>query len=295
MKEYGTEKQCRDALFQWRWSQGYVCPKCSSESYCALAARPVFQCNHCHHQQSLTSGTIFASTKLSLTIWFLAIHLLAQAKTGLSALALGRQLGVSYNTAWSIKHKLMQVMKERDDRKPLSGIIQLDDVYWGGEHHGGKRGRGSPNKTPFVVAVSTNSQGHPIAMNMNVVTGFRTSEIVRWGQRHLAPDSHVVSDGLACFSAVEQAQCKHSPIVTGGGSECVVLESFTWVNTMIGNVKKSMNGAYHAINPKHLPRYLAEFCYRFNRRYNLEDMLPRFCYIAAARNLSLLVRPYHPP
>jgi len=69
--------------------------------------------------------------------------------------------------------------------------------------------------------------------------------------------------------------------VTGGGPASVTLESFTWVNTAIGNVKRSINGAYHAINAKHVPRYLAEFCYRFNRRFKLEDMLPRFGYIAA--------------
>jgi len=81
------------------------------------------------------------------------MHLISQAKTGLSALALMRHLGVSYNTAWSLKHKIMQVMKERVDSKPLAGIIQLDDVYWGGERRGGKRGRGSENKVPFVAAV----------------------------------------------------------------------------------------------------------------------------------------------
>ena len=129
MAHYGTEGQCRLALFQWRWPQGYVCPGCGGSSYCTLKTRAVYQCNRCHHQHSLISGTIFSATKLSLTTWFLAIHLLTQAKTGLSALSLGRQLGVSYNTAWSIKQKLMQVMKERDDSQPLSGIIQLDDVY----------------------------------------------------------------------------------------------------------------------------------------------------------------------
>jgi hypothetical protein len=72
-------------------------------------------------------------------VWFLASYLLTQAKTGLSALALKRQIGVSYNTAWSLKHKIMQAMKERDDRKLLNGIIQLDDVYWGGEHRSGKK------------------------------------------------------------------------------------------------------------------------------------------------------------
>jgi hypothetical protein len=280
LNDYGSETQCREALFYWRWPQGYACPECASPSYCMLKTRAVYQCNRCHHQHSLISGTIFASTKLPLTTWFLAIHLLTQAKTGLSALALHRQLGVSYNTAWSIKHKLMQVMKERDDSKSLSGIIQLDDVYWGGEYRGGKRGRGSPNKTPFVTAVSVDQQGHPIAMNMNVVAGFRSREIERWAKRHLSPGSQVISDGLACFTAVRQAHCQHTSIVTGGGPKCVTLENFTWVNTTIGNVKRSINGAYHAINPKHLPRYLAEFCYRYNRRFKLEDMLPRFSYIA---------------
>jgi len=280
LKEYGTEKQCRKALFKWRWPQGYHCPECGNERYCQLKARRVFQCNRCHHQHTLTGGTIFASTKLPLTTWFIAIHLLTQAKTGLSALALHRQLGVSYNTAWSIKHKLMHVMKERDDSKPLSGIIQLDDVYWGGEYRGGKRGRGSPNKTPFVTAVSVDTQGHPIAMNMSVVSGFCKQAITQWAKRHVTPGSHIVSDGLACFSAVKQAGCDHTAIVTGGGPDCVTIESFTWVNTTIGNVKRSMNGAYHAINAKHLPRYLAEFCYRFNRRFKLEDMLPRFGYVA---------------
>ncbi len=174
----------------------------------------------------------------------------------------------------------MQVMKERDDSKQLSGIIQLDDVYWGGERHGGKRGRGSANKVPFIAAVSLNEEGHPIAMNMNVVRGFRLTEISRWATHHLQPDSTIISDGLSCFSAVRDANCHHNSIVTGGGYQSVTKKEFAWVNTMIGNVKNAITGTYHAINPKHLPRYLAEFCYRHNRRFQLEDMLPRFGYVA---------------
>lgn len=174
----------------------------------------------------------------------------------------------------------MQVMKERDDSKPLTGKIQLDDVYWGGERRGGKRGRGTENKVPFVAAVSLNEAGHPIAMNMNVVKGFRLAELSRWAKRHLQPGSTVISDGLACFFALKDAGCIHISIVTGGGPQSVTNEEFTWVNTMIGNVKKAINGTYHAINPKHLPRYLAEFCYRHNRRFQLDNMLPRFAYVA---------------
>ena len=174
----------------------------------------------------------------------------------------------------------MQVMKERDERKPLSGLIQLDDVYWGGERRGGKRGRGSANKVPFVAAVSLNKAGHPIAMNMTVVKGFRLTEITRWAKQHVQPNSTVISDGLPCFSAVKEAGCRHISMVTGGGPQSVTREEFTWINTLIGNVKNAITGTYHAINPKHLPRYLAEFCYRHNRRFQLEELLPRFAYVA---------------
>ncbi len=280
IKDYGTEGQCRQALFKWRWPEGFRCPDCGSARHTVIKTRNLYQCSTCHHQTSLISGTIFEHTKLPLITWFLAIHLIAQAKTGLSALALKRQLGVAYNTAWIMKQKIMQVMKERDDSKPLSGIIQLDDVYWGGERRGGKRGRGSENKTPFVAAVALNSNGHPLSMNMSVVKGFKSTEIARWAKQHLEPGSLVYSDGLPCFSAVTAAQCRHYAIVTGGGPESVTRAEFAWVNTLIGNVKRAINGTYHAINPKHLPRYLAEFCYRFNRRFQLQDMSPRFAYVA---------------
>jgi transposase-like protein len=161
LQQYGTESQCAEALFRWRWPNGFVCPHCGyADGYCEIRTRTLFQCKHCRHQASVTSGTLFAHTKLALTIWFLAMYLLTQQKNGISALELMRHLGVSYNTAWKIKHKLMQAMKERDGQRPLRGVIQLDDAYWGGERRGAKPGRGSPNKVPFVAAVATNDEGH---------------------------------------------------------------------------------------------------------------------------------------
>jgi transposase-like protein len=133
LESYGTEQQCRDALFKLRWPTGFVCPACGNTTYCELHGRKVYQCNHCHTQTSLTSGTIFASTKLPLTQWFLSIYLLTQHKSSISALQLMREIGVSYNTAWKIKHKLMQVMLERQRGDTLSGRIEIDDAYIGGE------------------------------------------------------------------------------------------------------------------------------------------------------------------
>jgi transposase-like protein len=128
---YGTEEQCRQALFQWRWPNGYVCPVCGHTGYCELKCRLLFQCNHCHTQTSLTAKTIFAATKLPIATWFLGIYLVTQSKTSVSALSLSRTLGVASNTALLMKHKLQQVMKLRDDSKPLAGFVQLDDSYWG--------------------------------------------------------------------------------------------------------------------------------------------------------------------
>lgn len=110
-------------------------------------------------------------------------------------------------------------------------------------------------------------------MRLTILKCFSKEEIAEWARRHLEAASLVVSDGLPCFSGVEGAGCTHEAIVTGGGPVSVTLEAFTWVNTMIGNVKNSMHGSYHAIRERHLPRYLAEFCYRFNRRFKLEDMI----------------------
>ncbi|MEE9303820.1 MAG: IS1595 family transposase [Thiotrichaceae bacterium] len=281
MQDYGTEEQCQQALFKWRWSSGFICSECGSKHYCSLKSRQLYQCNHCHHQTSVISGTIFAATKLPLTTWFLAIYLLTQGKTSISALALKRQLGVSYNTAWMLKHKIMQVMMEQDNSRPLYGLIQMDDAYYGGEQRGGKRGRGAANKVPFVAAVACNEQGHPMKMRMSALKGFTLKEITRWSKKHLVSSSSVISDGLACFSAVSKAGCQHDSIVTGGGPSSVQKEEFLWVNTMIGNVKNAITGTYHSVSISHLPRYLAEFCYRFNRRFDLRQMIPRFMSVAA--------------
>jgi hypothetical protein len=109
----------------------------------------------------LTSGTILENTKLPLTVWFLAMHLLTQAKNNVAGLELMRHLGVCYRTAWLIKHKLPEVMRQRGAGRQLTGRIEVDDAYLGGERHGGTAGRGSENKVSFVAAVQTTELGHP--------------------------------------------------------------------------------------------------------------------------------------
>ena len=276
LASYGTEEQCAAALFAWRWPRGFVCPDCGhAEGYSTIQTRGLLQCRHCRHQTSITAGTVFAYSKLPLTVWFLAMHLLTQQKNGISALELKRQLGVSYQTAWSLKHKLLQVMLERDADYQLTGVVEIDDVYWGGECHGQTPGRGSPNKTPFIAALAKSEDGRPMTLRMSVVAGFRKTELAAWAQKFLDPNCIVVSDGLGCFRGIAQAGIEHQALVTGGGAACVELEDFRWLNTVIGNVKNALRGTYHKASPQHLPRYLAEFCYRFNRRFDLAAMFVR--------------------
>ncbi len=279
---YGSASQCEKALVQMRWPDGLCCPACGSHSFCCLHTRRVFQCNRCKRQVSLLAGTIFQSTKLPLPLWFLAIYLLAQAKNGISALELGRQLGVNDNTAWMLKHKLLQAMQERDRGRKLKGSVQIDDGYMGGEKRGGKRGRGSENKTPLVAAVEvTGDTQQPLVLRLSLVAGFRKAELERWAREHLEPGTTVRSDGLACFQGVEDAGCQHEPTVTGGGPGSCETPGLTWVNTLMGNMKRSMDGTYHSVRPQYLARYLAEFQYRFNRRYELAAMADRLLRAAA--------------
>ena len=201
--QYGTEEQCRAALFSWRWPRGFVCPKCGETHSVVLRTRPVHQCSTCRHQVSLMAGTIFHATKLPLTTWFTAIYHLTQGKNGLSSLELARRLGVSHYTAWKIQHKLMQVMLERDQDKPLTGErIEVDDAYIGGERSGGKRGRGSAGKTPFVAAVETTAEGRPVRVKFSRVANFRRVSIKGWAVRHLRPAGPVYSDGLNAFRGI---------------------------------------------------------------------------------------------
>ena len=158
---FGAEEQCRSALSRLRWPDGFVCPACGHSGHCVLAGRSLYQCYRCKKQTSSTAGTIFHATKLPLTLWFAAVHLIVTAKNGISSVELGRRLGVKQPTAWTMKHKIMAVMARREADTPLSGRVEMDDAYLGGARAGGKRGRGAPGKTPFVAAVSTSPEGRP--------------------------------------------------------------------------------------------------------------------------------------
>ena len=161
---YGSHEQCEALVRNWRWPQGFVCPRCAQtwHSEFRRASRLYFQCGACRYQCSLVSGTIFESSKVPLPKWLAAMHLITQAKNNVSALELERHLGVSYPTGWLMKHKIMEIMRLREDGRQLTGRVEIDDAYLGGALAGGSPGRGSENKVSFVAAVQTTNDGKPV-------------------------------------------------------------------------------------------------------------------------------------
>lgn len=277
--QYGTEAKCYRALYRSRWPRGFRCPACANRSRSRFRrdGRMYYQCCACRHQTTLVSGTMFEGTKLPLRTWFVALYLLTSTKTNLSALELKRHLGVRYRTAWRLKHKIMQAMMEREEPRQLAGFVQVDDAYLGGEHNGGKVGRGAPGKQPFVIAVSTDETlERPTFAVIEPVRAFDNASLLDWGARRLAPDAEVFSDGLGCFRRFVDLGHAHTVLETDGGRAATEAKGARWANIVLSNVKRAISGRYHAVKQhKYARRYLAEAAYRFNRRFRLREMLPR--------------------
>lgn len=277
---YGDEASCWAQVVAWRWPEGFVCPACGGRAHCIVEAhggrhgtpRKLFQCNACRKQTSQIAGTIFHSTKLPLTIWFLAMYHLTQTKQGISSIELGRRLGTTQTTAWKIKTKLAEVMRIDNDKTPLEGRIEMDDAYLGGKRSGGRRGRGSPGKRPIVVAVQS-ADGKPARLKVRRIARFKRKRVTSLTKRIIAPGAFVVTDGLACFRGVADAGCEHHPIATSTSRHGASHPSFHWVNTVLANIKTAIVATYKAVRKKHIVRTLAEFEWRFNNRENLAAMI----------------------
>lgn len=295
--QYGTEAKCRRALYRARWPKGFRCPACGDRrrSTFRRGAQTYYQCRACQHQTTLIAGTLFAATKLPLRTWFVAIYALTTTKTNLAALELMRQLDVCYRTAWRLKHKIMQAMVEREQTRQLAGFVQVDDAYLGGEHNGGKVGRGSQNKQPFLIAVATDENlERPTYAVIEPVRTFDNTALADWCRRRLAPDAEVFTDGLWAFRRFADAGHAHTVLESVGGRAATEVRGARWVNIVLGNVKRAISGRYHAIRQaKYARRYLAEAAYRFNRRFRLRELLPRlaramiFCAPCPERSLRL--------
>ena len=274
IEDFGTEKKCEEYLEKQKWPNGYKCVDCQSSRYGTYKAgsRKVYQCKDCRKRHRLTAGTLFHGTKTELRNWFIAIYEITQSKNCISTMELHRHLGVNYKTAWLMKQKIMQLMYETGEKYKLKGKVEIDDAYLGGVNKGGKRGRGSENKRPFVAAVQCNEKGHPVFVKLSPVSGFTSKAIKSWAHKYLANGTNTVSDGLPCFNELKKFG-EHSVLVTSKAKQEEIEAVFKWVNTILSNVKTSISGTFHAIDyRKYGFRYLADIEFRLNRRFDLRRM-----------------------
>lgn len=280
INQYGTESKCEKALEAARWGRGYTCPKCGCTNHSAFYrnGKKHWQCSAHKHQATVQSGTIFHASRLPLRKWFLAMYFMTQSKTNISALALKRHMGVSYPTAWLVKHKLMQTMAEREDRRQLAGRVIADDAYLGGVTAGGKRGRGAKKAGLFMAAVEVDESSAVRYVRFDRLQSMSGSDIKTWAIKALQRDCHLVTDGYSSLLAAVPVIAIHDPRVVSPGKSSE-MDCFRWVNTIISNTKTAMKGTYHGFKvSKYARSYLAEIQYRFNRRFNLESLVPRLLY-----------------
>lgn len=195
-----TEEACRDYLYQNRFPNGFICPKCGSRECYKLRTRAVCQCKHCRHQTSVTAGTVMHRTHLPLTIWFWAIYLCVTDKRGISATSLSRQLGMSYEAAWYLLVRIRKAMHNRDENYFLTGFIEMDEAYLGGPTHGKKRGRGT-ERAKMSVAISKDKKGKPLYLYLQAIPDVTTPTLQSVVNEHIAPGSTIQCDGLRRFRA----------------------------------------------------------------------------------------------
>lgn len=265
-QRFPTEKECAEHMFNLRWPDGFICPRCKCQEY-SFHEGLLYRCKNCRYRASLTVGSIMHKTRTPLMVWFWAIFLVACDKRGHSALSISKELKISYWVAWTLLQKIRRAMREQDRQYKLKGIVELDDAYFGGKNDGKKRGRGT-SKSRVLVAVSTDKEKeHAGFVKMQVVKNLDTDTVNKFVTENIEPGSKVQTDDLSIYDCLNNHGMVHEqyPIVSGE-------KPLPWVHTIVANAKRFILGTYHGLDSKHLQAYLDEFCYRFNRR-SWEDQL----------------------
>jgi len=273
-ERFTTDEACEQHLFKVRWPNGFVCPKCTHASYYKIKGRGLYQCAQCRRQTSVTAGTDMHRSHLPLRKWFWAIFLCVTDKRGRSALSLSRDLQITYRAAWLLLHKLRESMNERDFLYVLSGVVELDDAYFGsgrGMKTSGKRrtGRGT-TKSKVVIGLSMQDD-RPAFLKMKVLPVLNAEELSGFTLDNIDPDATVITDAFPGYRGLEDIVFKHEALVYSQQPE----EFLKWIHTVIANAKAFIMGTYHGLSSRHLQAYLDEFCFRFNRRFKPEELFSR--------------------
>jgi transposase-like protein len=259
---FPDDDACRSYLLRLRWPKGFVCPKCSGSGWQIADGRWI--CGQCRRKSSVTAGTIFDKTRTPLTTWFAAVWHVTSQKHGVSALGLQRALGLgSYQTAWTMMHKLRRAMV-RPDRDRLSGIVEVDETYVGGEETG-TRGRETHTKTLVAVAAEGNGQGIG-RIRLARIADVSGDSLGPFIVEMIEPGSIVHTDAWWGYLSVPKLGYEHK-VTNISRSGKPAHEAMPRVHRVAALLKRWLLGTHQgAVSPEHLDYYLDEFTFRFNRR-----------------------------
>lgn len=262
-KRFASEGACEEQLFRMKWPSGYRCERCGCVHHYTTATRKLtlYQCRKCGYQATVIVNTIMEKTRTELGKWFLAIYSMAADKRGISATQLAKDIDVSYPTAWLMLHKIRKSMSDRDCKYRLSNIVEMDEAYFGAPTKNGKRGRGT-DKTMVLVGLSLNDEKHPEYLKMEIISNAKGRTLLDFASEHIEEHSIISSDGYRSYRKLAE---KYTHIAKEF-NPAEDAEHLKWLHVMIANAKAFIAGTFHGLDPKHLQRYLDEFCYRFNRR-----------------------------
>jgi transposase-like protein len=260
---FPTEAACEAYLFAVRWPEGFVCSHCMRTEAWKLGSG-IFRCRSCRRDISLTAGTVFQGSHLPLRLWFQALWYVVCQKQGVSALALKGILGLgSYKTAWEWLHKLRRAMV-RPGRERLAGTVEVDEIFIGAPKKGAG-GRGAAGKTVVLVAVEDKGGKDIGRIRLAVIANASHASIARALKEMVESGSTVRTDGWRGYAGIGKDGYDHVVIKKETAPE---EDNLTPLVHRIASLLKRwlMNTHQGGVRHTHLPYYLDEFVFRFNRR-----------------------------
>jgi transposase-like protein len=273
---FTDETKAREALEAVRWPNGPYCPHCGNSDPDLIAKvqgkkqshRPgLYYCNECKSTFTVTVGTVFERSKIPLSKWMMAAHLLNSSKKGISSHQMHRMLGVTYKTAWFMTHRIREAMKVLNPA-PLGGadkIVEADETYYGNKdvvRTRTKKGKpGLRSKRPILALVERG--GNVRSFHVKEATADQVNDILA---RNILRETTLHTDESVLYKWTGRRFAAHET-VTHSAEEWV--RGIVHTNTIEGYFsvfKRGMRGIYQHCGEAHLHRYLAEFDFRYNDR-----------------------------
>ncbi|MGH9794973.1 MAG: IS1595 family transposase [Candidatus Acidiferrales bacterium] len=261
---FPTEEKCRELLVRLRWPEGVRCPRCKADAVKLETEKQLFYCKDCDYQFSVLSGTIFNDTHLPLFKWLAATMLLCEAKKGMSACQVQRTLGMGYKTAWYLCHRIRAAMAATE--KPmLDGTVEMDETYIGGVNRGKGKVARWDNKQ-VVVGIRKRSGD----LRFFHASDAKSGTLAKYIRENVSEDVDVIiTDDFSSHPVAMKKASVKAPHKTINHSSKVYVMGDIHTNTVesaFSLLKRGIMGTWHKVSAKHLPAYLQEMEFRFNRR-----------------------------